>query len=1044
MREERMDDARRSKESMLDLNKMHVNEKNFLMFRKKHLFVEMHELSNSEWHETHRWNYGLEEDMKLGEWTPAHLPTISVFGMMAFRDCLRPELVILDVATNEEGDSCRKLRQIAMEIVNHLVRDGQIEPGDASAALENLAAHLSLKKCVDHDAMKEEERDRVSSATAPAQSAMPRKPKRSLGSLEDAAMAEVAEEEGEDEASKTPVPRMNSLRRRRSSLKKMMSAHKMFHHGPTQHHSQSGTVGGIPEHLQPEPFVEDSLRPDAEEEALHVLIDNDFKELKSDAVVVVRLRVPIASEFEERFGEEKEQDKQNQPDLLARFIVLVLGPAKIAGSTEEVQQLFRRRHTEMGAAAAALMQDDVVVRSLYESQSSSELLDAIDLRLSAMRIMPHTSRPTKKAVLSRASRMYQQLAELRRVAEEQARQRLKESQEKHEIASRLTPEVVEIQNTGGKFLRLEYPDQGAKWGAREKDTFTYGLSVGAVFTFAQKYALPLLTGIVLALVLANTNPSGYTRWTGVAHDDDEDDHHEDGGDHRYLLSRMLSGSSHDSNIPTIFGLSINDHDFTLHFLVNDILMVFFFGLAVKEIAEAFQPGGSLYPPSKKAINPLLGTLGGVIGPVAVYFALLGICTSTGVLSGASFSTFAQGWGIPTATDISVAWVTAVVVFGSGHPAINFLLLCAVIDDGIGLVIIAAAYSDPDHPVQPIYLLLVVLAMLISYGLRKMECARWQVYVVLAGPVAWFGLIFANIHASLALCFVVPFMPIKIENEAPPSPTDFVDLEMQKEVAHHCSPLHEFEESVKNFVDFVVLFLFGLVNAGVDLDEYGGFSLVIVGALFIGKTLGMTVGSALAQYLGYGRPEGMSLRHLVIAGMISSVGLTVSLFIAGEAFPNDPLYEDQAKLGALLSVFPSLFFVALVNISPAGRKLLLGPPPKPMANTQVDNKRIEDMAPPGDLPSVAAGLSGDGISASPGKKQQDDEINYDADYEEPEEGDEYLEDVVVKNIQKTLTEIHRIEKQVESRAGVRRSSMMLNLVHDSCIAFSPTAQEQGPL
>ena len=71
----------------------------------------------------------------------------------------------------------------------------------------------------------------------------------------------------------------------------------------------------------------------------------------------------------------------------------------------------------------------------------------------------------------------------------------------------------------------------------------------------------------------------------------------------------------------MFGMALHHHPVTLHFLVNDVFMCFFFGLAVKEIAEAVQPGGSLYPP-KRALNPIAATLGGVLGPVAVYFVLL--------------------------------------------------------------------------------------------------------------------------------------------------------------------------------------------------------------------------------------------------------------------------------------------------------------------------------------------------------------------------------------------------------------------------------------
>ncbi|MBI3598862.1 MAG: Na+/H+ antiporter NhaA, partial [Nitrospirae bacterium] len=115
-----------------------------------------------------------------------------------------------------------------------------------------------------------------------------------------------------------------------------------------------------------------------------------------------------------------------------------------------------------------------------------------------------------------------------------------------------------------------------------------------------------------------------------------------------------------------------------HFLINEILMVFFFGIATKEITQACLPGGALNP-IKKAVNPLLGTFGGVIGPVCVYFLFVRITGNNAL---------ARGWAIPTATDIALAWLVARLVFGEGHPAISFLLLLAIADDGIGLAIIA--------------------------------------------------------------------------------------------------------------------------------------------------------------------------------------------------------------------------------------------------------------------------------------------------------------------------------------------------------------------
>lgn len=1034
---------------VVDLGSVQVDEKNLVMFRKKHLFVEMHELNNQEWHETHRWNYGLEEDLDKGEWTAAHLPTISVFGMMALRECLRPDLVILDVDTEEgEQSHTKKLRCIAMEIVNHLVRDGQIEPGNAASALDVLARHLCLKKCVDHDTKLKEEHEeferKLSYANLQLGSHGHLPAAEDSRELEQSRIALWNKKEGDEvpppppsnvrsisegpQQQKTEPKRQNSLRRRSSRLQKMVSvkAMQLFDQATKPRHEKQSLLVQLPA------VVEDPLRPDAEEEAVHVLIDDEFNELKTDTVVVVRLSAAISSGLEEQIeytvGDQQETKHQ---DLLARFIVLVLGPSSKTKKEDAYNKL-----QEMGAAAAALMQDDVVVRALYEARDTSDLLKAIDMRLSSMRVLPHTSRPTKSAMRSRASRMYQQLAELRRVAEEQARHRLKE-------VDQPPPTMVELNNTGGRFLRLEYPEQGARWGAREQSVFSSGFSVGALFSFMQKYAIPLISGIILALILANTRKGGYRRWAGASsHDDDDDDDH---------VRRFLSGGGDSVGHPTAFNLAIDGHDVTLHFIINDILMAFFFGLAVKEIAEAFQPGGSLYPPTRKAVNPMAGTIGGVLGPVTLYFLFVALASKVPIngdplLSAYGFTDIARGWGIPTATDISVAWVTAVVVFGTGHPAINYLLLCAVIDDGIGLLIIAVAYPDPDNPVEPVWLLLVILAMFISWMLRKFECARWQIYVALAGPFAWFGLLYAAVHPSLALVFVVPFMPIHIDRDTQSHKDDTLSvadtvLSVRKE--YHLSPLHDFEESVKGFVDFAVLFAFGAVNAGVELDTIGGFSLVIVLSLLVGKTLGMTVGSSIAVHFGYARPEGMSFRHLVVAGVISSVGLTVSLFIAGEAFPNRQNLEDQAKLGALLSVFPSLVLVALANFSPTGRRFLLGAPmEEATAMTRIGSitRHEGDLPDEENPPTTSGGLNGDGIPTprDTGRDSARDVIDYEADYDELDEDDETLEDVVVRNIEKTLKEIHHIEQQVEKRAGVRRSSKMLLDIHDhqSCNPLPP--------
>ena len=67
----------------------------------------------------------------------------------------------------------------------------------------------------------------------------------------------------------------------------------------------------------------------------------------------------------------------------------------------------------MGAAAAALLQDDAIVRALYEAEDPEFILGAIDARLGAVRVLPRTSRPTKKSLAAREKRMLDELSDLK-------------------------------------------------------------------------------------------------------------------------------------------------------------------------------------------------------------------------------------------------------------------------------------------------------------------------------------------------------------------------------------------------------------------------------------------------------------------------------------------------------------------------------------------------------------------------------------------------------------------------------------------------------
>ncbi len=402
----------------------------------------------------------------------------------------------------------------------------------------------------------------------------------------------------------------------------------------------------------------------------------------------------------------------------------------------------------------------------------------------------------------------------------------------------------------------------------------------------QEFSLPLLFGVFGGLLAANLAPDWYQHYFGAAHGDE-------GPWVVPVIGPLMDRLIH--------------HPGTLPFFINDIFMAFFFGIAAKEITEAALPGGSLNP-MRKALNPLLATLGGVFGPVLAFIAFLSFQVSTGAYGeGADWAVLSRGWGIPTATDIALAWMVARAVFGPGHPAINFLLLLAIADDAIGLGIIAIFYGDDAHPASPAWLGLVAAAMFIAYLFRRANFQRWQLYIFIAGPISWYGFIQAHLHPALALVPIVPFLP------GPRRDTGmFVDTEAGVHEHDGHSPLHSFEHELKLFVD-LGLFFFAFANSGVEFAGLGPMTVAILFALVVGKTVGVTLFGWIAVKLGFPLPTGMSYRDLAMAGFIAALGLTVALFVAGAAFKSSPDLLGQAKMGALFSGAVGLAAVVLGRV-----------------------------------------------------------------------------------------------------------------------------------
>lgn len=409
--------------------------------------------------------------------------------------------------------------------------------------------------------------------------------------------------------------------------------------------------------------------------------------------------------------------------------------------------------------------------------------------------------------------------------------------------------------------------------------------MGRVWNVISTYSLFLLTGAVLALVWANTNYESYQSLV-----------------HFVIWDHAPIGQIHEQAGEMV-------RELTFHFLINDICMAFFFAIAAKEVWEGIVlKDGELR--GKKALTPLFATAGGMVGPAAVFLLI-------GVLLGVP-GQFDNGWAIPTATDIAFSYLVGRIVFGAGHPAIPFLLLLAIADDAAGMVILAIFYPTGD--LQPAWLFMSLSAAVGVYlvanwlprrldrGKRHRPNSTWMRQkasfwpYALAGVVSWYGFYNAGIHPALGLLPIVPTIP-----HADRPYGFFAEAE-----AHLTDLLNWIEHRLKGFVE-VMLFFFGLLNAGVAFSAFAEPTWMVLGGLMIGKPLGIFVmGMIAARSLGLGLPTGMSPRDLWVLGCVAAIGFTVALFVATVAFPAGAV-QEAAKMGAVLSFCAAPVAIAMGRI-----------------------------------------------------------------------------------------------------------------------------------
>jgi len=337
---------------------------------------------------------------------------------------------------------------------------------------------------------------------------------------------------------------------------------------------------------------------------------------------------------------------------------------------------------------------------------------------------------------------------------------------------------------------------------------------------------------------------------------------------------------------------LNHVPVSLHFLINDLAMAFFFLLAGKEIREAMLPRGALSNVRTAAL-PLIATLGGMAGPAIIFF------TGTLLFHAPELT---RGWAVPMATDIAFSYLIARIIFpqigGKTHPAIVFLLLLAIADDAGGLIVLATFYPQEVHNLLNIFVgvppMLVFFTgaaaaiLLALFFWKKLKITNFWPYLLLPGTIAWIAFHEGGIHPALALVPLVWCMP----HEHSDMGIWAVGESEGKDT------LNRIQQWWKSPVE-LILGLFGFVNAGVEFSALGLGTWFVFFGLLVGKPVGIVLFTKIGQAFGLELPRGMRNPDLVVLGIAAGIGFTVALFVSVVAFPSGAL-QDSVKMGALFS------------------------------------------------------------------------------------------------------------------------------------------------
>ncbi|MDX1379035.1 MAG: Na+/H+ antiporter NhaA [Anaerolineales bacterium] len=371
-----------------------------------------------------------------------------------------------------------------------------------------------------------------------------------------------------------------------------------------------------------------------------------------------------------------------------------------------------------------------------------------------------------------------------------------------------------------------------------------------------------------------------------------------------------------TDVSIIFGTFEITKDLLLW--INDGLMAVFFFVVGLEIKREVLVGE--LASRRKAILPIVAAIGGMVVPAAlfIFFNRGGPAQS--------------GWGIPMATDIAFA-IGILSLLGNRVPlSLKVFITAVAIVDDLGAVLVIALFYTSEIDMGfllfggIIYLLLIIMSRL---------HVRSPILYGVLGLFLWVAFLKSGVHATIAGVLLAVIIPVRTRinteeflERAVQSLEKFkvhgktgesVLTNREQRSAIHAlevaaeqaqTPLHRMEHSLHPWVVYVIMPIFALANAGINLSEINGGNILaafgqpvtlgVMAGLIFGKQIGIFGASYIAVKLGWSDlPAGMTWARLYGLACLAGIGFTMSLFIAGLAF-GEPELLDMSKVGILVA------------------------------------------------------------------------------------------------------------------------------------------------